>query len=559
MFKQLYIQNIGLIEESEIAFSPGLNIFTGETGAGKSMVIDAVNFVLGERAGKGLLRQGTDKARVEALFVVTGAEEREALARQEIELEADGELWVSRSLSGTGKTVNRLNGEPVAVSSLKEVGQGLLDIHGQHEHQSLLHPARQLALLDRFCGEELAAPKRELAALLDAFRQTRAALSAIPGADGHKEELLDFLRFQWNELSAAQLRVGEEEELLARQKRLSNSEKIRNFAGKAAYQLDGDQGALDKLGEALGFLNKLSALDEQAAPLEEAVNNAYAAVEDAAAELKEYFRDLETDPAALDQVETRLDALYRIKRKYGGSVEAAMEKMAALEQEMEALEGGEARRQELTAYLAELETQIWAVCRTMHRIRQEQAERIQSQIEAELREMAMPSARFGIQLTEAREFGPQGATQAEFLFSANRGQEVQPLKRIASGGEMSRVMLAIKVVLGALDSIETFIFDEIDTGISGRAAQRVGEKLAQLGQERQILCVTHLPQIAARATAHFRIEKTEDESGTHTGVTRLDEEGAVAEIARLMGGDNLSAATLQAARELKHPEKSKNS
>lgn len=552
MLEHLHIRNVALIKESEISFGDGLNILTGETGAGKSMIIDSLQFALGGRAGKDFLRHGEKQAAVEALFSVQSQALTEKLTENGIAPEEDGTLLITRTLSEAGKSVCRINGSTVTVGMLKEIAEDMIDIYGQHEHQSLLNPVKHIRLLDRFCGAGFGEAMEEYKNSRQRLKDLEKQLTILIGDESQREQRMDMLLFQKEEIEAAELQEGEEDALLEQKKRLSSMERLIRLTGESVTLLyDGDDrapSACDQLGDALAKLREAAEYDAALSPLADALADGYAAVEDCARELKREAEKQEADPEELERIEERLQLFYKLKRKYGGSIEAVLEFYEKAVQELEFLSNSSEKAAELSAKKAAEEKRLSALAETLTARRRATAEQVEEQIETALHDMEMKHARFHIQIEEKADWGADGKDKVEFLISANAGEPLKPLAKIASGGEMSRVMLALKTVLVDADEIGTFIFDEIDTGVSGRTARRVGEKMRFLGGKRQLLCITHLPQIAAMADNHFLIEKESDAGETVTRVTALDEEGAVREVARLM--NDVTETTLAAAREL---------
>ena len=531
MLEHLHIRNVALIKESEISFGDGLNILTGETGAGKSMIIDSLQFALGGRAGKDFLRHGEKQAAVEALFSVQSQALTEKLAENGIAPEEDGTLLITRTLSEAGKSVCRINGSTVTVGMLKEIAEDMIDIYGQHEHQSLLNPVKHIRLLDRFCGAGFGEAMEEYKNSRQRLKDLEKQLTILIGDESQREQRMDMLLFQKEEIEAAELQEGEEDALLEQKKRLSSMERLIRLTGESVTLLyDGDDrapSACDQLGDALAKLQEAAEYDAALSPLADALADGYAAVEDCARELKREAEKQEADPEELERIEERLQLFYKLKRKYGGSIEAVLEFYEKAVQELEFLSNSSEKAAELSAKKAAEEKRLSALAETLTARRRATAEQVEEQIETALHDMEMKHARFHIQIEEKADWGADGKDKVEFLISANAGEPLKPLAKIASGGEMSRVMLALKTVLVDADEIGTFIFDEIDTGVSGRTARRVGEKMRFLGGKRQLLCITHLPQIAAMADNHFLIEKESDAGETVTRVTALDEEGAV--------------------------------
>ncbi|WP_405729140.1 DNA repair protein RecN [Anaerotignum sp.] len=554
MLEHLHIKNVALIKESEISFGEGLNILTGETGAGKSMVIDSLQFALGGRAGKDFLRHGEKMASVEALFAVQSESLQEKLEENGIEPEEDGSVLITRTLSETGKSVCRVNGSTVTVSMLKEFAEDLIDIYGQHEHQSLLNPSRHIRLLDRFCGAGFGDAMEEYKASFQALKEIDKQLASLMGDESQREQRMDILSFQKEEIETAAIKAGEEEDLLEQKKRLGSMEKLMRLTGEGLSLLyDGNDrmpSACDQLGDALSKLQEAAEIDPALTSYADALADAYAAVEDTARELKREAEKQENDPEMLEQIEERLQIIYKLKRKYGGTVEAVLAFYDKVAEELDFLANSNEKVAELTAAKEKERRKLTAYAETLTARRKDTAEQVAEQIEKALQDMEMKGARFHIQIDEKADWTADGKDKVEFLISANAGESLKPLAKIASGGEMSRVMLALKTVLVDADDIGTFIFDEIDTGVSGRTARKVGEKMRFLGKKRQILCITHLPQIAAMADSHFLIEKESQEAETTTKVTPLSEEGSVGEVARLMGGSDVTETTLAAAREL---------
>lgn len=555
MLEHLHIKNVALIAESELHFEKGLNILTGETGAGKSMIIDSLHFALGGRVNRDFLRKEEQSAVVEALFSTDNLKVSAFLEENGIPVEEDGTLLIARTMQASGKTVARVNGSTVTAGMLKELAGELLDIYGQHEHQSLLNPSRHIHLLDRFCGGALEEKLAEYRKEFSREKELKKQLEMLCGEESSRAQRLDILQFQKEEIEGASLCQGEEEELLEQKKRLGSVEKLMRLSIEGVQLLydgrDGMASACDNLGEALRCLQEAAALDNSLSELCERMDNVYAQLEDSAREWKKYTHLLEADPDALETIEERLQTIYRLKRKYGGSVEAVLDFYQKAVEELDFLQNSEERAAELEQALQAVHAHMAALAGEITAIRKNTALQVQTQVEQALHDMEMAQARFYISMEQRENFAADGLDKVEFLISANAGEDLKPLAKIASGGEMSRVMLALKTVLVDADEIGTFIFDEIDTGVSGKTARKVGEKMSLLGKKRQILCITHLPQIAAMADNHFRIEKHVAEGRTTTTVETLDENASCREIARLMGGEEITETTMAAARELR--------
>ncbi|MCL2216300.1 MAG: DNA repair protein RecN [Defluviitaleaceae bacterium] len=539
MITHLRIQNVALIDEIEVSFAPGLNILTGETGAGKSILVDSINFLLGGRLGRDFIRTGADFAHVEGLFATD-----------------DGEIMLERTLqTSTGKSVCRLNGRTVTAGMLKDAASQLVALHGQHEHQSLLDPAKQLRLLDSFCGMELAEFKVELESLLTRYREVNKALKSLAGIGNQRQEQIDMWRYQLEEIERAALKPGEEDELTARRTRLNGLERLSKNTGLALALLDNgmeaQQSATDQVSRAVGLLAEIARLDPVREDLHERLAEAQTQLTDIAAELRAYVDELDADPQELETIEARLDTIYRLKKKYGSTAEAVLKKQEELSNNLDSLENSAAEIKRLQTLRRGVISEITALCDKINALRCSSALRVSAEITGILNDLGMQNSHFNIEITRRTAFGPDGNDQAEFIISPNPGEPAKPLRRIASGGEMSRIMLAIKTVMA--DNVPTVIFDEIDSGVSGRTAQQVAEKLMGVSRRRQILCITHLPQIAAMADNHFLIEKsTGSQTGrTTTDVKALNHDAIISELARLIGGAKITPATLQAAREMK--------
>lgn len=552
MLEHLHIKNVALIAESELYFQKGLNILTGETGAGKSMVIDSLHFALGGRVSKDFLRKETNSAVVEALFRTDNPKVADFLEENGILAEEDGSVLISRMMQSNGKTIARVNGNTVTAGMLKDLSGELLDIYGQHDHQSLLNPSKHILLLDRFCGADLTAHLEDYRQWSRKLKEIQKQLAILCKDEGSLAQRIDILQFQIEEIEQAKLQVDEEEILLEQKKRLQSMDKlIRHSMQGVKLLYDGEYGSVcDNFGEVIHCLKEAAMLDSTLSDLAERMENVYAQLEDGAREWKRYTEQLEVDPEGLEEIEERLQLLYRLKRKYGGSVAAVLDFYQKATEELEFLKNSEEKTAELEKECTQIEESMRKVAAEMTQIRKNTAEQVQIQVEQALHDMQMVQAKFEISIQPQSQFTSDGLDRVEFLIAANAGADLRPLAKIASGGEMSRVMLALKTVLVDADRIGTFIFDEIDTGVSGKTARKVGEKLHFLAQKRQILCITHLPQIAAMADSHYLIEKKETEGCTTTTVCVLDREASYLEVARLIGGEEITETALAAAKEL---------
>lgn len=554
MLEYINIKNVALIEESEVAFGKGLNILTGETGAGKSLIIDALGFSLGGRASREIIRHGEEQAVVESVFSIDDKKIEKILDDMDIEHGEDQTLVIRRILHMNGKSVCKVNGTTVTVGQLKELSSCLVDFHGQHEHQSLLNAGKHIELLDKFCGTELDAEKAKLAEFLKKYKATMKEMKAIAGNESERERRTEILSYQISELEAADIKPGEEDTLTERKKILQNGERMREMAGKCINILyNGVNGlpASDMVTEAADTLAQLNEIDISVKLIYEIVNSAAIQINEAERELKRYYDGLEAGEDEIEKIEERLNIIYAFKKKYICTSDALAEKLESLRSEYDMLIHSRERLELLENERKELFKNMVEVCKVMTDIRKRKAEAIERDIEINLHELEMEKARFKIRIDQKNQLGIDGWDDVEFMFTANEGEEIMPLAKIGSGGELSRVMLALKVVFGNADTIGTFVFDEIDTGISGRTAQKVAEKMHKVAKTKQILCITHLPQIAAMADSHYMIEKVSQKGRTKTNIKLLKKNEAIRDIARLMAGTEVTEMSVNAAREMK--------
>ncbi|MDR1704128.1 MAG: DNA repair protein RecN [Clostridiales bacterium] len=552
MLDMLRIKDVALIDELEINFGPGLNVLSGETGAGKSIIIDALSFVLGGRAAKDFIRTGAEAARVDALLSVNSPDVIRLLEGLGVQPDDDGALLLSRQMTADGRNTSRLNGKTVTAGLLKELSAVLIDIHSQHQHQSLLDADRHITLLDRFCGGDLAEYKARLAGVNNEYREALKAMTRISQSPEDMAAKIELYEYQVKEIEGAGLSPAEEDELLERRRLLNDSEKLIAASDRFLELLnDGDGSALDRLTDARGVIGGIAGYDERLEEMSGSLEGLCADLDDMIREFRKFAENLPQDAGELDDVEERLDALYRLKRKYGKTIPGIIAMCAETKEKLRLLQNSGEELERLNELAGFKRSEALAVCGRITDLRTAAAKKIQSEIEGALKDLGMKNARFEAGITEKDDFNADGLDRVEFMISPNPGEPMKPLARIASGGEMSRIMLALKSALADYDDIETFIFDEIDTGVSGRAAQMVAEKMARLGGSHQILCVTHLPQIAAMGDCNFLIEKHTAGGTTLTGVTALDRPGVIRELARLTGGAEITEATLKAADEMK--------
>lgn len=547
MLELLHIENIAIIEAADIEFAPGFNALTGETGAGKSIVIDSLSAVLGQRTSRELIRTGAEKAFVSAAFSGMAPELTEELG---IQPEADGTLLLQREIQTDGKNVCRVNGRPVTVGQLRALGAQLLNIHGQHDGQQLLDEEQHIVYLDSFgrAGSLI----NTYAEKYKHFTDIRRQIGALQMDEAEKARRVDTLQYQIEELRRAKLKSGEEEELTARRGMLRNAEKFLDAVAGADYALNGDDsggGALSALRQAQDALSGVRHLDDAFGQLYERLGEAYSEVYDIAATVEDKRGELDVSPGELDRVESRMDLLYRLKKKYGATVEDMLDYQARCEAELAQIEDAGDTLARLEQALSKAEKEARQVAQALSDARKAAAEQLTSQILAELQQLDMGKIRFAVNFAE-KPLDSDGMDTVRFLMSANVGEELRPIHKIASGGELARIMLAMKNVLSEQDHVGTMVFDEVDTGVSGRAAQKVAEKMARISRRKQVLCVTHLPQLAAMADTHFSVEKGERGGRTYTEVRRLDREQRRRELARLTGGSHVSQTMLDGAEEL---------
>lgn len=557
MLTELHIENIAVIERADIEPGPGLNVLTGETGAGKSIVIDSLEAILGARASRELVRTGAQNAAVSAVF----DDERAARWLVEHDLEPVGQydpdtgegerIVIRRRISAEGKSSALVNGENVTAAELRQLGALLLDIHGQNDGRQLMDETRHRDYLDGFAG--LAPQLERQGRLYEEYRQALSALRKLEMTEAERERREREYRMTADELAAANIRPGEEEQLLARRELLRNSEKLTE-ALDAAYEAlyGGEDSAAEQAGNASGWTERAASL---APELDEAlaeIESARASIEDAAERLRDFRESLDFSPGEYDELETRLSQLRRLEKKYGADEAGLAALLEAAQRGLEELDGSEEKRRELEAELAKRKKAAYNSAKELSQLRRAAGEELRQRVEQGLRELSMPSVRFETEIVPLEGepgFDATGMDEVRFLMSANAGEAPGRISKIASGGELARIMLVMKDVLSERDGTPAMVFDEIDEGVSGVAAQRVAEKLARLSKKKQVICVTHLPQIAAMADTHFRIEKTERDGRTYTKVTPLEREGRIRELARLHGGANITDTTLASAAE----------
>ena len=546
MLSLLHIENIAVIECADISFDRGFNVLTGETGAGKSIVIDAISAILGERAYRDMIRTGTTKASVRAVF--TDVPELAWFGDNGVEY--DPETVIQREIYLDGKNVCRVNGSLVSVSILRKLGIQLINIHGQHDSASLFDEDNHLTFLDAFGDNE--AIRADYSEKFDAVAKLRREIDRISMDEGEKLRRMETLRFQINEIEKAELEAGEDEELEARRKILQNAEKLSDGMEEAVeclYGGDDSDGAAGLLAQAEHALARLSRFTDAYASIHEKVADLMYQVQDAAEEVRDARDDLSYSADELEQIESRLDKIHRLRRKYGVTCADILEYLDRAKKELDEIEFADDHVERLKKKLKKAEKEAWDAAKVLRENRKETAEAMAKRILTELAQLDMPRVQFQVQFTEL-DLTANGADAVAFYMSANAGEALKPMSKVASGGELARIMLAMKNVLAEKDQVNTLIFDEVDTGVSGRAAQKVAEKLRSVAAHKQVLCVTHLPQLAALAHTHLLIAKSERDGRTYTSVTPLDIEGRKKELARIIGGTNITETTLKSAEEM---------
>ncbi len=549
MLYSLHVKNLALIEEEEILFGEGLNILTGETGAGKSIILGALSLALGGKFEKEMLRDEDRDALVEAVFVVTDEEAKKKLAEHGVEV-FDDEVILGRKVSG-GRAQAKINGEGVPAQKLSEIKNVLIDIYGQREHQSLLKKAKHLELLDFFAKDALSGPMKQVEEAYATYAAIEKEYASVELSDSEREKELLFLRHEAGEIELAALREGEDEEVEEEYRRLSNASKIMEALGTAYASTGSEGGASELVGRALREISAVSEYDSKIAGMEGVLADVDGLLSDFNREISGYLSDAEYDGERFAEVEGRLDTINGLKDKYGATIPAILEALAKKQERIAALE-------EFDSYLADLNRRREEATRTLEEacekvsvLRKEAAKRLCAQVVEVLSELNFLDVRFDMSFARAKKFGANGYDEAEFTISLNPGEPLRALSDVASGGELSRIMLALKTVLAKGDAIDTLIFDEIDAGISGRAAQAVSEKLSLVAREHQVICITHLPQIASMADRHFLIEKHIDGEKTVSEIHPLSGEESVTELSRLLGGATITDAVMENARELK--------
>jgi len=566
MLAELSIKNFAIIESLSISFQKGLTVLTGETGAGKSIIIDAISLVAGGRGSSEFVRYGCKKAEIEGLFLLDNDEHPciEKSAELGIEI-TDGMVVLHREILTNGKSICRINGKLVTLGIIREIGRTLIDIHGQHEHQDLMNEERHLPMVDQF-DEKMTVPSlEEYQRLYNQFLQLKKQLKGLNENEQKMAHRLDLIQFQLTEIKKANLEPGEEERLIEEKVRLANFEKIHTAVGRSYEALTAEQQGLDWVGLAMSELEDISALNDKLKTIYENVSSSFYLLEEAASALRDELDLLEFDPDRLDFIETRLNEIRFLKKKYGQTVEDILEYAATIEDEVDQIQNREVHVDRLRKQLIEVQKDLLIEAQNLSNLRKKIAEKLKREIHRELKDLYMEKTLFDIQFTLSEgkgndqtvsyqghpvEFLPTGLDQVEFLISTNPGEPLKPLSKIASGGELSRIMLALKSIFSKHQGITSIIFDEVDTGVSGRVAQSMAEKIYKISNGSQVLCITHLPQVAAMADTHLFISKETKGERTVTLISDLNMEEKVKEVARMISGVEITELTKQHANEL---------
>ncbi|MGN1181026.1 MAG: DNA repair protein RecN [Suilimivivens sp.] len=560
MLESLHVKNLALIDEAEVEFTKGLNILTGETGAGKSIIIGSINLALGAKADKEYIRTGADYALVELVFSLN-EKQQNVLKEMDLPLEEDGTLILQRKIMA-GRSICKINGENAGTGQIKALSGFLLDMYGQHEHQSLLKASKHKELLDGYAGDSVEKLKSRLKELCRSYRQTKEEISSDCMDEIARNREVDLLKFEVNEIEAAALVPGEDEELEKAYRRMSNSKRMKEAVftahGLTGYEEEGSAG--EAIGRALRELKGICSFDEQTEPLIEQLTEIDNLLNDFNRSMADYRESLEFDEEEFLKTEERLNVLNHLKGKYGSSIEAVLRILLEKQERLKRLESHEEYLARLQKKMEEEKSEILTVCKEISELRAEAAGRLEKKLSSAMEDLNFIDVDFSIDIEPDEEhFSEDGYDKITFMISTNPGEKKKPLAEIASGGELSRIMLAFKTVFAHEDGTDTLIFDEIDTGISGKTAWKVSEKLGQLSGEHQIICITHLPQIAAMEDSHYLIEKQVKQERTVTEIHRLTEEESLSELARLLGSGSVTQAVLSNAREMKEmAQKTKN-
>lgn len=551
MLAELAIKNFAIIESISISFQKGFTVLTGETGAGKSIIIDAIHLLIGGRGSSDFVRHGEEKAEIEGLFLVEDDHPSiEKLAVFGIEME-DGMIVLKRDMYASGKSVCRINGKLVTIAILREIGRTLVDIHGQHENQELMDEKNHLTLLDQFGGQAVQKALTEYQTLYREYEKIKKDIAALTQNEQLMAQRLDLLTFQLEEITNAELTIGEDEELLTEKRKLNNFEKLYHSILTAYEALQGEQKGLDWVSLALSNIEEAAGIDEAYNDTRQIISNSFYQLEDVVHSLRSQLDEMEFDPNRLNEIETRLNEINQLKRKYGQTIEMILEYASKIEEEIEMISNKENHIESLNKKLKSVEKDLAVEGKNLTDLRKKTAKKLAHAIHQQLKSLYMEKTVFHVYfLEQSQKFYPNGMDQVEFYMSTNPGEPPKPLTKIASGGELSRIMLALKTIFSSHQGITSIIFDEVDTGVSGRVAQAIGEKIYQISVGSQVLSITHLPQVAAMSDHHILIKKEVKDNRTKTILSKLTEEGRIGELARMISGAQITTATEQHAKEM---------
>ncbi|MEC2056862.1 DNA repair protein RecN [Peribacillus psychrosaccharolyticus] len=558
MLTELSIRNFAIIDALSISLEKGLTVLTGETGAGKSIIIDAIHLLVGGRGSAEFIRHGESKAEIEGLFIIDEEKHPVYEKMQEIGIDiTDGMVVLRRDIALSGKSACRVNGKLVTIAILREIGRTLIDIHGQHEHQELMDDRLHLPLLDQFGGEKIVQALSEYQRLYKDYDYAVKQLKKLSQNEQQMVHRLDLIQFQHDEIESAELVLGEDDSLTEEKKKINNFERLHESLQTGYQSLTGEQRGLDWLSLAMNNLEEAAALDESTKGISESISNSYFIIEDAVSLIRDQLDSLEYDPERLDLIESRLNEINQLKRKYGKTIEEIVEYGSMIEEEIETLQNRETHIVKLEAQIKSIRADLLVEAKNLSELRQTYAKQLTNHIQKELQELYMEKTIFeahfhktAFTFTDADEVGKNGLDSMEFYISTNPGEPLKPLSKIASGGELSRIMLALKSIFSKHQGITSIIFDEVDTGVSGRVAQAIAEKIHQVASGSQVLCISHLPQVAAMADIHLFIAKNIKDGRTNTSVKSLNEEDKIKEIGRMISGVEITDLTKEHAREL---------
>ena len=556
MLLELSIRNFAIIESQTLSLDKGLTVLTGETGAGKSIIIDAVQLLAGGRGSSEFIRHGEEKAELEGLFQLPNSSHPAIEKAKEFGIEAEeNTIIIRRDMYTSGKSICRINGKMVTISTLREVGRKLIDIHGQHEHQELMDPDFHLPILDQFGEQDIKQSLTEYRKLYKQYNETRQQMKKLSENEQQMAHRLDLIQFQFDEIQKAELELDEEERLVEEKQKLSNFEKIHQSLHNSYLSLNNENGGLDWVGNAMTDLEGIENLDDHYKELSESVKNAFYILEDATSSIRSQLDLLEYDPERLHVIDDRLNEINHLKRKYGKTIKEILEYSATIEEEIDTILNRETHLEKLKDQLSALEKEVILEGQNLSELRHKYAHLLTEAIHRELKELYMDKAVFEVYFhhsgtDHSEHIGENGMDEVEFYISANPGEPVKPLSKTASGGELSRIMLAIKNIFSQHQGITSIIFDEVDTGVSGRVAQAIAEKIYRVSEDSQVLCISHLPQVAAMADIHLFISKEITDGRTKTNVTPLEKQERVIEIGRMISGKELTALTEEHVKEM---------